>query len=72
MSASRRLAAVRLLAVAGAVSLLAACSVPTGPAARADEDPAVRAEPTNVAPASEEAPPDTSAAGRSGYGIGHG
>ena len=71
MSASRRLAAVRLLTVAGAVSLLAACSVPTGPAARTDEAPAVRAEPANVAPASDEAP-DTSTAGRSGYGIGHG
>jgi len=69
MPASRRLAAVRLLAVAGAVSLLAACSVPTGPAAQADESPAVRAEPANVAPASDEAPDTTS---RSGYGIGHG
>lgn len=71
MPASRRLAAVRLLAVAGAVSLLAACSVPTGPGARPDEPPAVRAEPANVAPASEEAP-DSSATNRSGYNVGHG
>jgi hypothetical protein len=71
MSASRRLAAVRLLTVAGAVSLLAACSMPTGPAARGDDLPAVRAEPANVAPASEEAA-DSSANNRSGYNVGHG
>jgi len=71
MSASSRLAAVRLFTVAGAVSLFAACSTPTGPGARPEDAPAVRAEPANVAPASEEAP-DTSTTGRSGYGIGHG
>ena len=70
MPASRRLAVVRLLTVAGAISLLAACSVPTGPGARPDELPA-RAEPANVAPASDEAP-DSSATSRSGYGVGHG